>query len=179
MNKNNEPLRACSKCGGLHPFGTKCPNYRKDYRGQFSKRNDIEEAKIRSSTAWKKKREEIVKKSNYFCAYCFENNRLTLNNLEVHHITPIRENKSLAFDNNNLILLCRQCHKDAELGKINADFLRKLAREREFLSQEIHPPDSPFNRTEHGSSSNALGQNTLTIIKNFYLNMRTIIKLAE
>lgn len=131
---NNEPLRACSKCGGIHKFGEKCPSYHKDYTGQYNKRTDANAIKIRSSTRWKKKREEIQERANYICEYCFENNRLTYNDLSVHHIEKLEDNPSLAFNNLNLILLCKYCHKEADLGKIPGEELKKIAKEREFLS---------------------------------------------
>lgn len=134
MKNDNEILRACSKCGGLHKLGEKCSNYHKDYTGQYNNRSDVNAIKIRSSTKWQKKRQEIQEHANFICEYCFEHNRLTYNDLSVHHIEKLEDNPGKAYDNYNLILLCKYCHKLADSNKIDAEELKKIAKDREFLS---------------------------------------------
>jgi 5-methylcytosine-specific restriction endonuclease McrA len=116
-------LKACSRCGKIHPYSYQCTKG-KVYRGG-------EERKLRSSYQWKKKSEDIRQKAGYLCEYCKTENRYTYRNLEVHHIEKVREDPSLLLDDYNLICLCTECHKKADAGTLDADFLRELARKRE------------------------------------------------
>ena len=133
-NNNNEPLQVCSRCGNIKPYGTTCKNCKIDYRGQFSKRQDKEEVKIRNSKRWNDKRKEIMQKASYLCEYCLTQNVLTYGRIEIHHMTPIKDNKALAYDNFNLIALCPKHHALAEKGVIDIEELKKIVKEREFLS---------------------------------------------
>lgn len=107
-------LRTCSRCGGLHPLGTKCyKNSRNYYQG------DEEIRKFRNSTAWRKKSEEIRERDNYLCVVCLKHNAFVYKNLSVHHIIPVNESKELRLDDTNLITVCEHCHKLCESGKIS------------------------------------------------------------
>ena len=115
--------KSCSKCGKIHPKGFQCSKGRVYSGGS--------ERKLRSSYAWTEKSKEIKAKANYLCEVCRDQNIFTYDKLEVHHITPIRENESLYLNNENLICLCPECHTLADQGKIDRDYLRELARKRE------------------------------------------------
>ena len=65
------------------------------------------------------------------CEVCRDKGAYTYTSLEVHHIYKVRENKDKLLDNYNLICLCVEHHKQAEKGKIDKEYLRKLARKRE------------------------------------------------
>lgn len=120
-------LRSCSKCGRLHKIGYVCKEGNKiDY-----KKYDYEEAKLRNTHSWHKKALDIKAGSNYLCAVCLDKKIYNYNDLEVHHITKIKEDKSKLLDNYNLICLCSTCHKLADSGMIDKDYLLKLAKERE------------------------------------------------
>ena len=112
-----------SRCGKVHSTKYIC-NHNKD-------KKDTEARKLRQKNIWHTKSEEIRKKSNYLCSVCREENIFTYKGLEVHHITPIEEDRDRLLDNYNLICLCNSCHRLAELGKIDKDYLFKLAKERE------------------------------------------------
>lgn len=116
-------LKACSRCGKVHSTSYKCNHNR--YK------KDTEARKLRSKNIWHSKSNEIRKKSNYLCSVCREENIFTYKGLEVHHITPIEEDKERLLDNYNLICLCQEHHKQAEIGKIDRDYLYLLARRRE------------------------------------------------
>lgn len=79
----------------------------------------------------KNKSTEIKKSANYLCEVCLDNKKLVYDDLETHHIIKLQERQDLALNNLNLICLCKKCHKNAEKGLINADYLRKLAKKRE------------------------------------------------
>ena len=116
-------FKACSRCGKIHSTNYKC-NHNRD-------KKDTEARRLRNKNAWHTKSEEIRKKSNYLCSVCREEGRYTYKGIEVHHITPIEEDKDRLLDNYNLIALCQEHHKQAELGKIDRDYLYRLAKERE------------------------------------------------
>ena len=119
--------RSCSRCGRIHPENSACPKPSYYRYGDSS----ATERKFRSSSEWKSKREEIRKESNYLCSVCKDEGRYNYNNLEVHHIEKIKDRIDLSLDNENLIVLCTTHHKAADEGKIDKEYLKKLARERE------------------------------------------------
>jgi 5-methylcytosine-specific restriction endonuclease McrA/preprotein translocase subunit Sss1 len=51
-------------------------------------------------------------------------------NLEVHHIIPRSEGGSNRYD--NLIVLCRNCHADAQSGGYSRELLKKWIKRRNF-----------------------------------------------
>jgi hypothetical protein len=65
------------------------------------------------------------------CAICLEEGRYNYDNLEVHHITKLKDDADGLLDNYNLICLCKQHHELADAGKIDAEHLRELAKTRE------------------------------------------------
>ena len=120
-------LKSCKICGGMHPFGVRCPN-----RGSNKKNYDRDEEKFRGSAAWKKKRELIRQRDGYMCRWCREKgyrNRdsFVLDRLSVHHIVPLAENFEKRLDDDNLITLCERCHEEAEKGVIDKHDLMRLA----------------------------------------------------
>ena len=68
------------------------------------------------------------------CQLCLRNYTGTLrpyetDDLSVHHITKIEEDASKAFDEDNLITLCRVHHEMAEEGKVSQTELIDIAIE--------------------------------------------------
>lgn len=118
--------KSCSRCGKIHPSNYKC-NINKSYNNLY--KNDTDN--LRNTHAWHKKAEEIKEKANYLCEVCKQEKIYTYDNLEVHHITKLRENKELLLDDYNLICLCWKHHRLADEGYLKADDLRKLAMTRE------------------------------------------------
>ena len=66
------------------------------------------------STAWKGMREYIKKRDGYLCQDCLKKGRITPAE-EVHHIihlTPSNiHDTSITLNEDNLISLCRECHR--------------------------------------------------------------------
>lgn len=117
--------KACSRCGKIHDYNFKCshdkPKIKYDYK----------ESKLRNTYLWHTKAEQIKKDSKYLCAVCLDNKKIfNYNNLEVHHITKIKEDETRLLDDYNLICLCIDCHKLADKGLIKKDYLFKLAEDR-------------------------------------------------
>ena len=115
--------RACSRCGKVHDTNYKC-NHNRTYKSS-------NEREVRNKYAWHKKSEDIRRRSKYLCAVCREEKRYTYNNLEVHHIISIKNNKERWLDDTNLICLCQEHHKLAEIGKLDKDYLFELAKKRD------------------------------------------------
>lgn len=115
--------KSCSRCGKVHSTKYKC-NHNRD-------KKDTEARRLRQKNIWHSKSEEIRNSSSYLCSVCRAEGRYTHTGLEVHHITPLEEDKDRLLDNYNLICLCQEHHKQAEIGKIDRDYLYILARDRE------------------------------------------------
>ena len=96
--------------------------------GRIYKKTD--EEKLRSTWAWTKKAKQIKEDANGLCEVCRAQGVYTYDNLEVHHITKIREDTNGLLDDDNLICLCVRHHKEADEGEIDAEYLRELARKR-------------------------------------------------
>ena len=117
--------RTCSKCGRIHKVGEKCPTFKPiTYR-------KTEESKLRSKSAWTNKSIEIREKAKGLCEVCKDKGIYTYKGLEVHHITKLRDDSNGLLDNYNLICLCVEHHKQADNGKLDATYLKKLAKKRE------------------------------------------------
>ena len=117
--------KSCPWCGKIHPVGYKCQakpvrKYRYSY----------EESKLRSKSAWTEKSIQIREDANYLCEVCKDKGIYNYRNVEVHHILKLRERPDLLLDNYNLICLCKDCHRMADAGMSDKEYLKKLAMQR-------------------------------------------------
>lgn len=128
----------CSNCGRLHNFNEKC-NCRKEeskraYKLRKLQSNGVVEGADRFSSTykWKKKRLTILKRDNYLCQRCkIKYGILNGEELTVHHIKSRKNHPELAFEDSNLITLCKTCNN--QLGtKDKLDFDWEM-EEREFI----------------------------------------------
>ena len=94
--------KSCSRCGKIHDTNYKC-------NISYNKRILTEDMKLRKSKSWTNKSIDV----------------------EVHHIVKLRHDKDKLLDNYNLICLCKKHHKQADDGKIDKDYLFRLAKLRE------------------------------------------------
>lgn len=124
----------CPYCGKKHELGTDCPNrwkYKKEKSSDLNKKVN----KFYSSKAWKDKREEIKSLDLGLCQRCLIKFKIiTTDNLEIHHIEPLAIKWEKRLQNDNLITLCRQCHREIDIknnGKLDFEFERK-EKEYEF-----------------------------------------------
>ena len=115
--------KSCSRCGKIHDTRYKC-NVGRTYTGG-------DERKLRSQYSWTKKSEEIRERANHLCEVCRDIGQITYEGIEVHHIVKVRDDKTKLLDNENLICLCQEHHKQADNGEIEKEYLYALAHERE------------------------------------------------
>ena len=118
--------RSCSRCGKIHDINYKC-NANRTYDNKYKRPEDT----LRNTHQWHTKAEEIKEKAKYLCEVCKDEGIYTYDNLEVHHITKLRDDTSKLLDDYNLICLCWKHHRLADEGYLQADYLRKLAMTRE------------------------------------------------
>lgn len=116
-------LKSCSRCGKIVDYNHKCN------KGKIYKHNDID--KLRSSTKWTNKSIEIREASNYLCSVCLDEGIINYDNIEVHHIIKLQDDKDLLLENDNLICLCKYHHKQADEGKLDKDYLINLVKKRD------------------------------------------------
>ena len=114
--------KACSKCGKIHSTNYKCIKYKTIYE-------TTEERKQRSSYSWTKKSQDIKEQANHLCEVCKDRGVYTYNDLEVHHIEKLRDGGDL-LDDDNLICLCVEHHKQADNNEIDKEYLKQLAKNR-------------------------------------------------
>ena len=126
--------KSCSKCGKIHNTNYKCNAGYKEIRTYDEAR------KLRNTYKWHKKAEQIKQDSKFLCAICLEEGIYNYKDIEVHHIDKIRENKERLLDNNNLICLCREHHRQADEGIISKEHLFELVEKREEENENINPP---------------------------------------
>lgn len=120
--------KSCSRCGKIHSTRYKC-NHNKP-KIDYSRYGSQEERKLRNTSAWQKKSQDVRKQAQYLCEVCRDNNIYNYNDLEVHHIVKLRDDKTGLLDDNNLICLCVKHHKQADRGLLSIDYLRELAQKR-------------------------------------------------
>ena len=117
-------MKACSKCGKIHPYGYKC-NAGIIYKGG-------EERKLRQKNKWKEKSLEIRERQNHLCLVCLDRNEFPVGYAEeVHHIEKLSDRPDLLLDDEYLIGLCIRHHKEADNGKIEKDYLKELVKKRD------------------------------------------------
>ena len=114
---------SCSRCGRIHPDGYKC-SVGRTYRGG-------EERKLRARYVWALKAQDIKDRSHYLCAVCKDRGIITTEDLSVHHIEKLAERADLFLEDENLICLCSEHHRQADSGKLDKDYLRQLAQVRD------------------------------------------------
>ena len=62
-----------------------------------------------TTAKWKRKREHILKRDGYLCQDCKRYGRMR-EATEVHHIQFLEFHPELAYDDRNLVSLCKRCH---------------------------------------------------------------------
>ena len=123
-------LKSCSYCGKVHDTKETCP--KKPIRRKF----ETGQKNFRSKNVWTKKSKQIRERDGFLCQICIRNLYKTIKqynseNLEVHHIVPVKVDYDLRLEGSNLITLCERHHQMAEAGEIPAKVLHQIVQEQE------------------------------------------------
>jgi predicted restriction endonuclease len=65
--------------------------------------------------------------------------RINTEDIEVHHIIPVKEDYDRRLDGDNLISLCREHHEAAEACVIKRDTLMTMAARQELSDNSLLP----------------------------------------
>ena len=117
---------SCSRCGKIHPKGYVCKVGVRKKRYRYT----YEESKLRSKGVWTEKSKQIREDANYLCEVCKDKGIYNYRDVSVHHIEKLRDRPDLLIEDTNLICLCKDCHRMADAGMIDKEYLKKLARKR-------------------------------------------------
>lgn len=125
-------LKSCPYCGKIHERKFICP---KKPIPQPRKKFATDQNKFRSKNVWAKKSRAIRERDGFLCQICirglYEPEKIyQTDNLEVHHILPLKNHYDLRLEDENLITLCKKHHDMAEAGMISADLLTRIAKEQ-------------------------------------------------
>lgn len=104
--------RICNKCNKIVDNKHNCRD--KTAEKIYNKVNRPFE-EFYQSYAWRKKREQILKRDAGLCQECSRNGLTTYGNI-VHHIIEVKEDYSLRLVDDNLEVICANCH-NKEHGK--------------------------------------------------------------
>lgn len=123
---NSNVKKFCSRCGVLISANVwYCPTCTKQKeleeeklkkernkiynKERYKDKNNIKMKRFYGSQEWKKVRNEVMIRDNYFCQDCF--NKGILKKAEtVHHKIELADDWSKGLDKENLISLCNKCH---------------------------------------------------------------------
>lgn len=111
--------RYCTICHKIHDGRCKPPQRVNTARPEF--------VKFRSSAVWQNKRQAIRRRDLQCCRVCAELGIINNKELSVHHIIPLDTAWERRLEDENLITLCVQHHRQADAGRIPAAQLRRLA----------------------------------------------------
>ena len=116
----------CKKLGCINLTDNKngyCDEHQKDYYQKMNERDrryrarvgyrrrartDID--KFYSSKQWQDLRAYVLARDNYLCQDCLKEHKITAAR-DVHHIEFLLNNWDKRLEDNNLIALCRECHR--------------------------------------------------------------------
>ena len=117
--------KACSRCGRIHDYSYKCN------KGRERKFAETPESKLRSKSAWQRKRDNIKDRAFNLCEVCRDQGIYNYKDISVHHIKKLKEDPNGLLDDKNLIALCTTHHKKADAGEIPVSYLISLVERRD------------------------------------------------
>jgi len=131
-------LKSCQYCGGIHEITYVCPSkpVRQYKVNKYSEANG-EIKRFRGSIVWQRKREEIQTRDIHMCQVCIRllyswcTLQYNFTDTSVHHIDSLCDAWDKRINNYNLITLCSCCHSAAELGQIDINVLKEIAKQQE------------------------------------------------
>ncbi|MED3578326.1 HNH endonuclease signature motif containing protein [Bacillus thuringiensis] len=104
----------CGVCGDIVPINERCP-CRPKVKSEASRNHPS------ATKRFQRLRERILKRDNYTCQRCAikfgKQDKLIHEDPQCHHIKSWRDYPELAYDENNLIIVCQSCN--LKLGNSN------------------------------------------------------------
>jgi cytochrome c553 len=91
---------------------------------------------------WQKKRLEILKRDEFTCQLCFDNE----SPLNIHHRIYIKGKEVWNYPDNLLVTLCEDCHKAEMANQPNIDKLLLEALHSKFLNEDLQSIIVGFNK---------------------------------
>lgn len=85
--------------------------------------------KFYRSTAWLKKRQEVLERDNFECQMCKDEGKVS-KGIVVHHIKHLKDREDLGLNEDNLLTLCLYHHNVVHPEKVNAKEEKFINRER-------------------------------------------------
>jgi 5-methylcytosine-specific restriction endonuclease McrA len=138
LREDIDMLKTCTYCGRIHDRKYTCPQKAASLERRANRRRKYsDQDRLRNTNAWKKKSLHIRERDQYLCQACLngigytKSRRIETENLQVHHIIPLKTDRNEALNNENLITLCETCHELAEQGKISSERLVEIAQRNE------------------------------------------------
>lgn len=116
-------LYSCKYCGKVHRYGQQC------HTKPARHKQRTEQTDIRSTSRWTQKSIEIRKRDGYLCRVCLGKGIIKLAT-GVHHIVPLEEDPTMAFEDDWLVSLCDGDHKKADAGVLSRGELHQLASQK-------------------------------------------------
>lgn len=133
-------LRSCKYCGRVHEDTRPCEQKKAAQEKRVrlisarEYRRDKASYRFRSSPDWTKRSVQIRERDHYLCLCCAAGLKGTIKrynqeDLEVHHIIPIKEDETLRLEETNLITVCKYHHYLCEIGTISRQQQMQLVEE--------------------------------------------------
>lgn len=142
----------CCKCGKKIEYTQKmCDECTKKYgslekeryRRYRANRTDKEYQMFYTSNEWINKREDIKQRDNGLCLVCWFKNKVFKNCDCVHHIEELKEKWNKRLEEDNLICLCKSCHKEVHKVYEKSDKDKKQMQNE--LKELIDRSEREFN----------------------------------
>lgn len=122
--------KRCGRCNRRMLEGTKCGCTKNRYKEYDKKERNKESKAFYGSSAWVKKRKEILELDEGIDVYVY----MTEGRIEkadtVHHIIPLQDDRSKGLDSENLMSLSNNTHSRIErLYKLDKDKIQEELKE--------------------------------------------------
>ncbi|SDY69138.1 HNH endonuclease [Thermoactinomyces sp. DSM 45892] len=106
-----KPLKPCNKTGCVElTRDTYCESHRSEkykYYDQWIR--DPQTKQFYQSVAWKRLRDQALRRDDYLCQVCLSGDRYTTAET-VHHVIEVKRDWSKRLELNNLQSVCNACH---------------------------------------------------------------------
>lgn len=127
--------KRCDKCGRRLPLGTKCPCIKQRHKEYDNTRRNKHRAKIYGGKRWQDTREFVMEMYAGMDLYSY----FVLHKIEpantVHHIIPLEEDESKAYDVSDLIPLTNAHHQEIHKRMENGEHDEVIAELKELVDR--------------------------------------------